>query len=156
MRKVFFVTLSVMVTFFSCNSNTESKSAAVDSTGSETVSKTDTTITTAHNSLTSLDWEGTYKGVVPCADCEGIETKLTIGKDLTYTITTKYLGKPNPDVYKESGTFQWDVAGNIIRLNKRENAPDKYKVGENILIQLDMEGNLIKGENASKYYLKKQ
>ncbi|HSH50375.1 MAG TPA: copper resistance protein NlpE N-terminal domain-containing protein, partial [Bacteroidales bacterium] len=27
-----------------------------------------------HTSEISLDWQGTYKGVLPCADCPGIET----------------------------------------------------------------------------------
>jgi hypothetical protein len=35
-------------------------------------------------SRTSLDWPGTYTGVLPCADCEGIETTITLSVDLTY------------------------------------------------------------------------
>ena len=36
--------------------------------------KSDTTsvVIDDHNSQNSLDWSGTYKGIIPCADCEGI------------------------------------------------------------------------------------
>ena len=40
-------------------------------------------------------------------------------------------------------------------LNNNINAPDKYKVGENVLIQLDMNGNDIKGDLALRYRLQK-
>ena len=35
------------------------------------------------SSATSLDWEGVYRGVVPCADCEGIVTTITLRRDGT-------------------------------------------------------------------------
>ena len=31
-----------------------------------------------HNAETSLDYRGTYRGVLPAADCPGIETTLTL------------------------------------------------------------------------------
>jgi copper homeostasis protein (lipoprotein) len=31
-----------------------------------------------HNAKNSLDYIGMYKGIVPCADCEGIETILNL------------------------------------------------------------------------------
>jgi len=43
----------------------------------------------SHNSQNSLDWQGTYKRVTPCADCEGIETKIILNSDYTYLKTTK-------------------------------------------------------------------
>jgi len=56
------------------------------------------------NSLTSLDWPGIYRGVLPCADCEGIETEIKINADLTYVISSTYLGK-NEEAFKESRCF---------------------------------------------------
>ena len=32
----------------------------------------------AHNSRNALDWAGTYEGVLPCADCPGIQTRLSL------------------------------------------------------------------------------
>ena len=39
-------------------------------------------ITDFHNSLNSLDWEGTYSGILPCADCAGIQTLIKLNKNL--------------------------------------------------------------------------
>lgn len=106
------------------------------------------------NSSTSLDWAGTYKGVLPCADCEGIETILTIKDNMTYSIKTKYLGKDDM-VYEQKGDFLWNEDGNIIILNEKNRTPQQYFVGENYLLLLDLKGNRITGDLADKYYLHK-
>ena len=108
-----------------------------------------------HNSQNALDWQGTYKGVTPCADCTGIQTEITLNDDLTYTIKTKYLGKGDGKVFEEKGSFVWDKTGGSITLQAVKGAPSQYKVGENRLIQLDIEGNIISGALAEKYVLKK-
>ena len=106
-----------------------------------------------HSSQNSLDWQGTYKGITPCADCEGIETELVLNKDLTYVIKTKYLGKGDGKTLEESGNFVWDQSGSSITLEGSKGRPSRYKVGENKLIQLDMKGNVISGALAEKYVL---
>ena len=37
----------------------------------------------AHNSQNSLDWAGVYQGILPCADCEGFDTVITLNWDET-------------------------------------------------------------------------
>ena len=49
-------------------------------------------IESGDNSQNSLDWEGTYRGILPCADCEGIETKITLSANGTYEYKASYLG----------------------------------------------------------------
>jgi len=109
---------------------------------------------TPDNSMTSADWAGIYKGVVPCADCEGIETTITLNSDRTYVLQTKYLGRDSK-VFEQKGAFTWDEAGGKIQLQDAVGGPDRYLVGENVLIQLDKEGNRITGESADKYVLRK-
>ena len=106
------------------------------------------------NSATSLDWEGYYAGVVPCADCPGIQTSLVLNRDKTYTLTTTYLGEENT-TFTGSGSFEWDAQGSSILLEGIENGPSRYLVGENRLFQLDMEGNRITGSLADHYILEK-
>jgi uncharacterized lipoprotein NlpE involved in copper resistance len=108
-----------------------------------------------HNSQNALDWQGTYKGITPCADCEGIATEITLNKDLTFSLKTNYLGKGDGKTFKESGSFVWDKTGNTISLEGLKGSPSQYKVGENRLIQLDMEGKIISGQLAERYVLKK-
>lgn len=111
---------------------------------------------TSDNSATSLDWNGTYKGTVPCASCEGIETTLTLNTDLTYKIVTNYLGRNDALEQENTGYFTWDETGSIITLEKVAQGPTRYKVGENRIWQLDMEGNMITGELADHYILTKK
>jgi len=105
------------------------------------------------NSMTSVDWPGTYFAMMPCADCEGIETTLTLNKDLTYSMTRNYLGKAGakPDLSK--GTFKWNTEGSRITLSNQ--SPSDIQVGENQLFHLDMNGNRISGDMADKYRYQK-
>jgi copper homeostasis protein (lipoprotein) len=109
-----------------------------------------------HTSKNSLDYAGTYKGITPCADCEGIEVELNIGMDSIYTLNTRYLGKEDSSIITTKGTYTW-IDGNTIELSgiAPTDGPVKYKVGEGMLWQLDLEGNKVEGDLADKYILKK-
>ncbi|MFH1121944.1 MAG: copper resistance protein NlpE N-terminal domain-containing protein [Bacteroidota bacterium] len=100
------------------------------------------------------DWPGIYTGTVPCADCEGIVTTITLNDDLTYIVSTVYKSK-STKVCENAGKFTWSESGNTIKLGGISDAPNRYLVGENKLIQLDMEGNRITGVLADKYILTK-
>lgn len=102
-----------------------------------------------HSSKNSMDWEGTYTGTIPCADCSGIVTKINIHKDLTYTKKEKYLGKSNEYITSE-GNFSWDDIGSNITIDNTT-----YMVGENTLIQLNKQKENIKGALATQYVLSK-
>lgn len=136
---------------------------ATSCTNSESVSEEENEITSTKqtlyagdNSATSLDWNGTYKGTVPCASCEGIETILTLNVDRTYKLTTHYFGRNDALEEEDTGTFIWDQTGSVITLEKVSNGPTQYKVGENRIWQLDMKGNMITGDLADHYILTKQ
>jgi len=110
----------------------------------------------AHNSKNSLDWAGVYSGILPCADCDGIETVVTLTKDLTYHVDTRYKGKSG-STFGIKGKFSWSQDGTRIELQGIQSGtgPIHYQVGENHLVQLDMEGKKITGPMASRYILKK-
>jgi copper homeostasis protein (lipoprotein) len=110
----------------------------------------------AHTSKNSLQWHGMYKGVLPCADCEGIETVLVLNAEHTYLLQTKYLGKGDGKVIERTGSIAWNTSGNTIMLAGVEDAPSMYLVAENHLTQLDQNGNKITGDLADKYLLVKQ
>ena len=107
---------------------------------------------TVDNSRTSLDWAGVYAGTIPAADGPGINVQITLRADESYSIVYNYIDRQNNAT--ENGTFSWDKAGSIITL-KNTTLPPFYKVGENHLLQLDMKGNVIKGNFADMYILKK-
>jgi copper homeostasis protein (lipoprotein) len=105
-------------------------------------------------SATALDWVGVYQGVVPCADCEGIETTLRLAPDGTYELSLKYLGKSTPP-FSSKGSFKWRQDGREIELQTSSGAPRFYRVEENRLRQLDTRGQPIESALADKYVLRK-
>ena len=106
------------------------------------------------NSQTSVDWNGTYKGVIPCADCEGIQTEITLMASGDFQRKVSYLGK-DENSRSDKGTFQWNEAGSKITLESSQGAKQQYQVGENMLFHLDQEGNRISGDLADNYILMK-
>lgn len=139
-----------------CGNESQKQTSTTDTVLTNTPTTTPALTTdTVHNSANSLDWDGMYKGILPCADCEGIETVLTLNQDKTYSLKTAYLGKSDK-VVEETGNFSWNSAGNTITLSSSADKPNQYFVGENMLLQLDMNGNKISGEDADKYKLTKQ
>ena len=135
---------------FSCKNGTDKKELEIVNSTSK-----DTNVVDAHNSQNSLDWEGVYKGILPCADCEGIEIEIILNSDLTFVKKTKYLGKENFNGIDEKGSFTWNKEGSTIILQQINEGSNQYKVCENTLTHLDMEGKIIKGDLAEKYILKK-
>jgi heat shock protein HslJ len=105
------------------------------------------------NSMISVDWAGTYQGILPCADCEGIKTQIVLSKDLSYVLETQYLGK-DEKVFQTKGLFKWDEKGSRITLD--DAGKQIYLVGENRLFHLDKDGNRIPGDLAGKYVMEKE
>ncbi|QOQ70689.1 copper resistance protein NlpE [Photobacterium damselae] len=138
--KVIGLALAVGLFMVGCDQQASQQSAAVDQ----------------HNAQNSLDWPGSYTGILPCADCSGIETILDIKADGNYTLDETYQGKKD-DHFVSSGVFTWNKAGNTISLKSADGKSDSnYFVGENRLFRLDKEGNRVTGPLADNYSLKKQ
>lgn len=106
----------------------------------------------AHNSQNSVDWAGAYRGVLPCADCPGIETVVVLQADGRYRTEARYQDR-GVETFKSDGAFTWNAAGNEITLSGAE--PDRYRVQENRLLRLARDGSEITGPNASAYVLAK-
>lgn len=114
------------------------------------------TVVDTHSAQTSLDWQGTYSEILPCADCEGIATQLTLKNDLSYVLISQYLGEENQFSDTLEGKFKW--MGSNIQLegiddNGRSNM---YKVEENQVRFLDKDSKVITGDLENAYILKKE
>lgn len=93
----------------------------------------------AHNSRNSLDWAGTYQGVLPCADCPGIKTRLVLHSDGRFDLQTQYLDRqPKPE--SVSGRFSWNSAGSAITLDAAGSG-QQFQLGEGRLLQLNRDGS---------------
>lgn len=153
MKKSALLLAFVATVMFSCK-NGEKKEVTSQETV-ETVKIDDSAVIDEHNSQNARDWAGVYEGTTPCADCEGIKTVLELKQDNTYLLSQTYLGKPEKDnEFKQSGNFTWgDTASTVILKDGEEKM--QYKVGQNQLLMLDTDGNLIDGKMSDLYILKK-
>lgn len=147
---IFYVAMAATValaTLSGCNSN---KKKAAEQAGEQAIPE----VVDTHNSRNSLDYEGTYTGTLPCADCDGIVTEITLkGDDFTMKLT--YQGKEEGNnTFERSGKYIWDDAGRAITLDGDKH--EQYQVGENILFKLDEDGKRITGDLAANYELRKQ
>lgn len=68
-----------------------------------------------HGTRDAVDWEGRYIGDLPCADCPGIETQLTINEAGFYTLKETYLESEDSD-FETEGEFEWNADGSQISL----------------------------------------
>lgn len=108
----------------------------------------------AHQAHKNL-WPGIYNGFLPCADCAGIKTSLALNKNNSYVLITQYVGK-SPRDFVEKGKFDWNEEANTIILTPRKSTTThQYFVGEDMLIQLDKDGNRITGKLADNYILRR-
>lgn len=81
-----------------------------------------------HTSQNSLDWAGTYEGVLPPADRPGAKTTLTLNRDGSYKRVTQYLGRPDAPKTVH-GSFTWQANGNAITLDE-QGGEQQFSVGE--------------------------
>lgn len=93
----------------------------------------------AHNSRNSLDWAGVYEGVTPCADCPGIQTRLTLHADGRFDLRTQYLER-QVATQTVHGSFGWDASGSTVTLGGEGNG-QQFRVGEGRLLQLNRDGS---------------
>jgi len=147
MKKIAILSIASLL-FVACNTNSNTKTETTTTAADGT--KTTTTVDT-HNSKNSLDYKGTYTGELPTASGTGMKVKIELGDD-TYKKEITY--NEEKETFKSEGKYTWNNEGSIITLEGEE-APNKYKVGENTLTQLDINGNDIKSETGLNYTLKK-
>ncbi|MEM6516944.1 MAG: copper resistance protein NlpE N-terminal domain-containing protein [Bacteroidota bacterium] len=141
----------------SCGEKTkETKDSSKDTTevGAEVNTTSSSAVADKSTSENSLDWYGIYQGTIPCADCEGIKTKITLSKNGTFKRSVEYLGKSDKP-FVETGDFSWDDSGSKITISTETGTSQGYQVGENILFHLDQDGNRITGDLAENYKLMK-
>ncbi len=134
MKKIIFsaVAVGTLLSLFGCNNPSDSVRMAPETRAAEL-----------------KPMQQSFRGVLPCADCEGIETSLFLEKDGTWVMNERGIGAKMPDVSASWGS--WARTADKLVLtdawgNKRYFRPD----GEG-LEMLDQEGNPI--ESALNYRL---
>lgn len=146
----------VILSIFSCKDEEEPSNTTENIDNKETgIILQEPGYDDAHTSRNSLDWDGTYTGVLPSDDCEGIDTSISLDKDQTYLLKLRYLGTPEKErkEFISEGKFTWDENGNDITLEGAKDGFHKFKVGENYLLPLDKNAKEIEGIPGNNYKL---
>lgn len=103
---------------------------------------------------------GFYVGTLPCADCSGIRTELTLLADASgrtsYWLKESYLGKPEKDATFESGggsqlePAAYDAKAQVYRLTEARSGEKRFflKVSDDELRALDRSGKPIQSKLA--------
>lgn len=155
MKKIIYMLIVLIIS--ACNSTVvknDAESNTADTSMLDSTAESD--ISDSHDAENSLDIMGVYKGVLPCADCSGIEITLEILDEQKFKRSSRYLGKEDTKIRYDEGMYSWiKDKKNTIILNDIDK-PNEYFVAEGSLIHLDMNGNKIEGKMAEKYILKKQ
>ena len=128
--------LAAAITLVACGGNQQKKAV------SEKV-KADAVKVDMHDAESSLDYQGTYTGVFPAADCPGIDMRLTLNM--------KYLDRDSE--FDEKGAYK--VKGNLLTLTPMDGQPEYYKVEENQVRKLNADKQPVTGALAENYVLKK-
>ena len=106
-----------------------------------------------HTSEMALDYHGVYEGTLPCADCEGIKTQLTVNDDNTFVLVSDYLGEEDA-TFEDKGTY-FIENGEILVTQEEDGEQKYYKLQEGSLAQLDANKKPVEGEMAPFYVLTK-
>lgn len=99
-------------------------------------------------------WFGEYRGILPCADCEGVETRLKLMPQGNYELKLNYLGKGLAG-QKEIGSFLWDSHSHTIILGSNPMDGARFKLEPGKLVQTDMVGNPLQSSSSENYELRK-
>jgi NlpE N-terminal domain len=104
--------------------------------------------TVATTAATTTKITGTFEGIIPCADCEGIQSDITINPDSTYILKLTYLGT-DVEPYTANGNWKIDDKGRLVLLKADGKSAEQYLkiVSQNEIKMLDGDGNEITGTN---------
>lgn len=142
-QNIYFIALAAFVLLFSaCRKETQTAGTdKVNDTITVEILETDTL--QAEPEMEFTDWEGEYRGILPCEDCDGAETVIALYFDSTFTQNVTYIGRGGP--YESRGTFTFE-GGNLL-LKFEDGSEALYKVEDGVLKLLDEEGEAYESDD---------
>jgi hypothetical protein len=104
----------------------------------------------------SQDFHGVFYGFLPCNDCNGIKTTLSLKQNNLYLLVTQPARESSREYY-EKGKYSWDEENQTVVLTPRkEGEIRQYHIeNEGTLVQLGSGGVRLNGDEASRYTLRR-
>lgn len=104
----------------------------------------------------SLEFHGVFYGFLPCNDCNGIKTTLSLKQKNNYLLVTQPARESSREYY-EKGKYSWNDENHTVVLTPRkESSIRQYHIeNEGTLIQLNSDGTRMTGDEADRYILRR-
>ena len=93
----------------------------------------------------SKEVQSVYEGVLPAADCPGIQTTLTLYKDGSFQLNEVYLERDT--AFTQQGTFK--VENGVLTLLETGDTPRYFRLEENAAVMLTKDQKPITGALAA-------
>lgn len=148
MKKIQILLLAIPLSILGCKDNPKNNDEVQ-------VNENPEEVVDGQTSANSTGWEGTYKGLVPCASCPGILTTVKLNNDKTFEKSDFYL-ESKDGYFKENGSFSFtEDGGKITMISSKDKDTVVYTFDENQSNILNQEEKEIASELADKYVLTK-
>jgi len=104
----------------------------------------------------NLDFHGVFYGYLPCNDCNGIKTTLSLKQNNNYLLVTQPARDSSREFY-EKGKYSWNEETHILVLTPRkESATKQYLIkDEGTIVQLNPDGTPMPEELTEGYTLRR-
>jgi hypothetical protein len=104
----------------------------------------------------SLEFRGVFYGFLPCKDCNGIKTTLSLKQHNNYLLVTQPARESSREYY-EKGKYSWNDENHTVVLTPRKESDIRqYHIeNEGTLVQLSSGGARMTGDEAGRYVLRR-
>ncbi len=104
----------------------------------------------------SQEFRGVFYGFLPCNDCLGVKTTLSLKTNNNYLLVTQYTRESAREFF-EKGKYTWDDETRTVVLTPRGEGDKRNYVieDENTLVQLNSDGSRVTGKLADRYLLRR-
>jgi hypothetical protein len=104
----------------------------------------------------SLEFHGVFYGYLPCKDCDGIKTTLSLKQNNNYLLVTQPAKESSKEFY-EKGKYSWNDENHTVVLTSRNDSSIRqYRIkDEGTLILLNSDGTQMTRDKAESYTLRR-
>jgi uncharacterized lipoprotein NlpE involved in copper resistance len=104
----------------------------------------------------SLDFHGVFYGYLPCEDCNGIKSTLSLKQKNNYLLVTQPAKESSKESY-EKGKYTWNEETHTLALTARNEAGTRQYLikDEGTLVLLNQDGTEMKGDKSDSYTLRR-
>jgi len=104
----------------------------------------------------SLDFHGIFYGYVPCNDCAGIKTTLSLKQNNNYLLVTQPARDSSREFY-EKGKYSWNDENHTLILTPRKESSTRHYLikDEGTIVQLNSDGTQMPKELEDSYTLRR-